>query len=177
MSEKSVSSRESAHSWGVPHKHILASIRLQHKLGDAVACRGVTAEHDGGGHRCAILAATCGIRGHDHIQVRPWGNSGNVDGAPTVMFRLKSTFCHDVAGERLCVVKYLWCSTWRFWRSQSCVGTTRLIWPGRCWRPDSCSESCWWCPRAECGRCNGRRWDGCLQLPDGGWEEDKNDHL
>lgn len=45
---KGLYSRETTHSVGVPHKQILAFIRLQHKLGDADACRGVTVEHDGG---------------------------------------------------------------------------------------------------------------------------------
>lgn len=70
-----VYSRETTHSLGVPHKQVLAFIRLQHELGDADACSGVTVEHDGGVRHFGLLSSTCWLRGHHHIQVSSWWKS------------------------------------------------------------------------------------------------------
>lgn len=56
---KGVYSRETTHGLGVPHKQVLAFICLQHELGDADACGGVTVEHDGGVRHFGLLSSTC----------------------------------------------------------------------------------------------------------------------
>lgn len=65
-----VSSRQNADGCRVPHKQILAFVRLQHELGDADACRVAAVEHDGGRHRLGLLAAAGGVRRHHDVQSR-----------------------------------------------------------------------------------------------------------
>lgn len=75
-SRASASSREDADGVRVPHKQVLALVRLQHELRDAHAGRGPAVEHDGGRHVLGILAAAGGVGGHHHVQRRSWGGGG-----------------------------------------------------------------------------------------------------
>lgn len=64
-----VSSRQ-ADGLRVPHKQVLALVRLQHELGDADACRRAAVEHYGGRRHLGPLAAAGGVRRHHHLQGR-----------------------------------------------------------------------------------------------------------
>lgn len=74
---KKMYSRQITHSIRVPHKQILAIVRLQHKLRDADTCWRVTVEPYCGWNIFVLCAATLRLRRHYHIQISSWWKNKN----------------------------------------------------------------------------------------------------
>lgn len=68
----SVYSHQTTHSVCVPHKQILAFVRLPHELGNADACRWAAVEHDGRRNHFGFLSPALRLWGNVHIQVSSW---------------------------------------------------------------------------------------------------------
>lgn len=78
LKKKKKDSHQITHSVCVPHKQILAIVRLQHKLRDADTCWRVTVKPYCGWNRFVLRAATLWLRRHYHIHISSWWKNKNM---------------------------------------------------------------------------------------------------
>lgn len=72
MKSGDVYSHQPTHGFCVPHKQVLAVVRLQQELWDADADRRAAVERDGGVDGSVLLVVALRVRGNENVQVSSW---------------------------------------------------------------------------------------------------------